>query len=442
MQDNANTIDLLIKNTWVLSEDFVAVPGMAVAVAGGKITDVLPTGQAEGLAAAQVIDGTDKLVMPGLVDAHTHVCQQFLRGRVLDQLPMIWTRIMLPYESTLTPEASRLSAELACLEMIKSGTTFFADAGGRHMDQVAQTALESGLRASLTCSTMDEGGEGAAMVRPVQECLDENNDLYDRWNGAGDGRISVAYSLRSMLSCSQELTLRVFETAAEKGALVHAHMSEYPNEVNNCLERHQKRPFSYLAELGVLGPRFLAAHCLLLSEKEEELIAASGTKVVHSPFSNCGKAVPNTPALLQRGVPVGLGTDGAAHGGLSLWSEMKIFRSVMNACHGAFRANPVVMPAKTLLRMATKGGAEVLNQGEKLGSLAPGKQADFITINLAQPHILPSGNLTNSLLEVVTAGDVADMVVAGRLVMRDRLVLTLDEEKILAESRGLCQRLF
>lgn len=442
MQTNVETIDLLIKNAWILDDDYEAIPGMTVAVAGGKIAGVLPAGQAEGLAAAQVIDGTDKLVMPGLVDAHTHVCQQFLRGRVLDQLPMIWTRIMLPYESTLSPEVSRLSAELACLEMIKSGTTFFADAGGRHMDQVAQAVLESGLRASLTCSTMDEGGVDPAMVRPVQECLAENTALYDGWNGAGDGRLSVGYSLRSMLSCSQELTLRVFEAAAEKGALVHVHMSEYSNEVNACLERHQKRPFSYMAELGVLGPRLLAAHCLLLSEEEEALIAASGTKVVHNPFSNCGKAVPSTPALLQRGVSVGLGTDGAAHGGLSLWNEMKIFRSVMNACHGVSRANPAVMPASTLLRMVTRGGAEVLNQSESLGSLAPGKQADFITVNLAQPHILPSGNLTNSLLEVVTAGDVADMVVAGRLVMRDRRVLTLDEEKILAEARSLYQTLF
>ena len=201
---------------------------------------------------------------------------------------------------------------------------------------------------------------------------------------------------------------------------VHAHISEYPNEVNASLERHRLRPVEYLDRLGVLGPHFLAAHSILLSDDEIDLMAERGVKVVHCPFSNCGKGVPYTPRLLQRGASVGLGTDGAAHGGLSLWNEMKIFRSVMNARVGVPYANPVVMPARTILRMATQGGAAALGYEGRLGTVKAGYLADLISIRLNQPHILPTSDLTNTLLESVNAGDVADSMVQGRFLMRDR----------------------
>ena len=155
-------------------------------------------------------------------------------------------------------------------------------------------------------------------------------------------------------------------------------------------------------------------------------------KVCHCPFSNCGKAVPDTPQLLEMGIPVGLGTDGAAHGGLSLWNEMKIFRSVMNAKHGVAQGNPSIMPAKQILSMATRDGYRLMK--EDGGVIAAGKKADFITINLRQPHLYPTGNLVNTLLECVTAADVCDAAVDGQLLMKNREVLTLDEERILADA--------
>lgn len=432
--------DVLIRGCAVLNENFEVDWDQDIAIAGGVIAAVGPNplpGEAE-----QEVDGRGKLFLPGLVDGHIHTCQQLLRGRILDQLPMIWTRIMLPFESGLTEEAVEAGAELACLELIKSGTTAFADAGGRHMDAVARVVERSGLRAALTCSTIDAGDAPATMKHSTQACLEQNDSLFDRWHGAGEGRISVFYSLRSMLSCTEELTLRVFERAGARGTGVHAHISEYPNEVNASLERHRLRPVEYLDKLGVLGPNFLAAHSILLNDDEIDLMAERGVKVVHCPFSNCGKGVPYTPRLLQRGASVGLGTDGAAHGGLSLWNEMKIFRSVMNAHVGVPYANPVVMPARTILRMATCGGGAALGYEGRLGAVKAGYLADLISISLDQPHILPTSDLPNTLLETVNAGDVADSMVQGRFLMRDRKVLVMDEKAVLDRARELHHKCF
>lgn len=432
--------DILIRSCAVLNEHYEVEWGQDIAIQKGRIAAVGPSPlPGEGV---EVVDGRGKLFLPGLVDGHIHTCQQFLRGRILDQLPMIWTRIMLPFESGLTREAAEVGAELACLELIKSGTTAFADAGGRHMDAVAQVVEQVGLRAALTCSTIDAGEAPDTMKHSTQACLEQNDSLYERFHGAGEGRISIFYSLRSLLSCTEELTLRVFERATSLETGVHAHISEYPNEVNASLERFRLRPVEYLDRLGVLGPHFLAAHSILLSDSEIDLMAERGVKVVHCPFSNCGKGVPYTPRLLQRGASVGLGTDGAAHGGLSLWNEMKIFRSVMNAHVGVPYANPVVMPARTILRMATQGGAAGLGYEGRLGAVKAGYLADLISVRIDQPHILPSSDLPNTLLESVNAGDVSDTMVQGRFLMRDRRVLALDEAGVLARAQEMHRTLF
>lgn len=434
------TCDVLIENCTRMDSGWNAVPDSYIAIQSDRIAEV-GTGRYRG-SARVVVDGARKLFLPGLVDGHSHVCQTLLRGRILDELPMIWTRIMLPFESSLTPEIVEVGAELACLEMIKSGTTTFADAGGLHMQKVAAVVEKAGLRAALTHSTIDMGNAPPTMKFTADEAIAKNDALFDQYHGAADGRIQVFYSVRSMLSCTQELTMRVFERARERGTGVHAHMSEYPGEVMSCLEHHGMRPLEYYDSLGLLGENFLAAHGILLSAEEIALAGERGVKVVHCPFSNCGKGVPPTPQLLQQGVGVGLGTDGAAHGGLSLWNEMKIFRSVLNAHIGAPGANPVIMPAKTILGVATRGGAQALGLGGDLGDIAVGRKADLISIRLDQPHLAATSSLANTLLETANAGDVQDMIVNGSLVMHDRAVLTLDEERILSRAQALHARLF
>ena len=423
--------DLMITDAAVLLPDGTVQSGQTIEVKDGKIYSIRPFRDSDMPGAAEnQISGKGKLVMPGLVDCHMHTGQQLLKGKVLDELPMIWTRIMLPFESTLTEEKMELSASLAALEMIKSGTTAFVDAGSYHMEAAAEVYVRSGLRGLLSASTMDEKGLPDSIAQNADEAVAQTDRLYDRYHGKGN--LKVAYSLRSLISCSEELIRKTAERAKERGAKLQAHMNEYAGEVNFSLTNRRMRPFEYLDSLGVLNGDFLAAHCLLLSEREKEILAERDAKVCHCPFSNCGKGAPDTPSLREKGVCVGLGTDGAAHGGLSLWNEMKIFRSVMNVEYGSRLNEPAVMPAKDILKMATENGYRFM--GEDGGRIEIGKKADLITVNMMQPHLFPTGNPVNTLLECVTAADVCDSIVNGKVLMRNRKVLTLDEEKILVEA--------
>lgn len=423
--------DLIITDAAVLFPDGIVRSAQTIEINEGKICSVRPYRETDlETAAKERISGTGKLVMPGLADCHMHTGQQLLKGKVLDALPMIWTRIMLPFESTLTEEKMELSASLAALEMIKSGTTAFVDAGSYHMEAAAEVYVRSGLRGLISASTMDEKGLPDSIAHDAEEAVAQTDRLYDRYNGKGN--LKVAYSLRSLISCSDELNLKAARRAKERGAKLQAHMNEYAGEVNYFLTNKKVRPFEYLGSMGILDEDFIAAHCILLSEREKDLLAERGVKVCHCPFSNCGKGAPDTPALREKGICVGLGTDGAAHGGLSLWNEMKIFRSVMNVEYGSRLNEPAVMPAKYILKMATENGYRFM--GEDGGRIEPGKQADLITINMMQPHLYPTGNPVNTLLECVTAGDVCDSIVNGKVLMKDRHVLTLDEEMILAKA--------
>ena len=432
------TCDILIENASCLLPSMEVEEELSIAIDKGRILDILP--YKEGQAAYQgkeTVSGRGKLWMPGLIDGHMHTGQQLLRGKVLDELPMIWTRIMLPFESSLTPEKMRLSASLAALEMIKGGTAGFVESGSYFMEEAAGVYERSGLRGALSCSTMDQGNFPDSIRQTSTEAMAAADRLYDRFHGKGN--LKVFYSLRALMNCSPALITGTAEKAAERNTFLQAHMNEYPGEVNYTLEKYRMRPVEYLDSLRVLDENFIAAHGILLSPGEQDLLAEKGAKVVHCPFSNCAKGVPETPALLKKKICVGLGTDGAAHGGLSLWNEMKIFRSVMNAFWGVKNADPAVMPAGTILSMATGNGGELLGEKGSLGFLKKGACADLISIDFYQPHLYPTGNPVNTLLECVTAADVSDSMVNGRFLMRDREVLTLDEERILWEARAFTE---
>ena len=424
--------DLLIKGADVLINSGELRGNVDIAIADGRILAV-DADLAQAYEADEVLDGRYKLFMPGLVDSHMHTGQQLLKGLVLDAKPIIWTRVMLPFESTLTPEKMRLSAQAAALEMIKSGTAGFIDAGSYFMEDAAAVYETSGLRGALSYSTMDEEGLPESIAMDANEAVRRTDSLFDAFHGKGN--LKVYYSLRALNSCSNRLVELEAEHARDRNTMLQAHMNEYLGEVNGILEREGMRPYEYLEKMQVLGGNFLGAHSLILTDREKELVRDRGVKVCHCPFSNCGKAVPDTPQLLEMGIPVGLGTDGAAHGGLSLWNEMKIFRSVMNIIHGVPNRNPKVMPAKTILHMALEGGAAALGEEGQLGRVEAGYKADLIGIDMNQPHLCPTGDKIHTLLECVNAGDVSDMVVGGRVLMKNRTVLTLDEERILYESR-------
>lgn len=425
--------DLLLMNVDFLDENWERVRGRDIVIRDGVIVEIRKHGDSETVYEAnETVDGGEMLYLPGFIDSHMHTGQQLLRGRVLDAMPMIWKRIMLPFESTLNEEKMRLSAELAALDMIRSGTCGFIDAGSYFMDKAAEVYETSGLRGALSVSTMDEEGLPASIAMTAEEAIEKTDILFERFHGKGN--LKVFYSLRSLISCSEDLIERAAIRAREKGTTLQAHMNEYPGEITPFLSRFQKRPYEFLDAKGILGPWFLGAHSLLLSEEEKDLMCDRQVRICHCPFSNCGKAVPETPSLLRRQIPVGIGTDGAAHGGLSLWNEMRIFRSVMNVTCGVPLAEPAIMPAKTILDMMTKGGAACL--GEETGTIAVGKRADLIGIDLDAPHLWIHGVISNTLVESVSAEDVKNVIVGGRMLMKNREILTLDEEKIRREARA------
>lgn len=429
--------DIVIKNCQVLQPDMTISGECSVAIKDSWIRKI---GSAEEIAAAgtaaQTLDGKGKLLMPGLVDGHTHTCQQLLRGRVADEYPMIWTRFLVPFESNLQPEDSYVSGQLACLEMIKNGTTAFAESGGVHMDRVADAVIESGMRAAIAKSTMDMGNAiTGAMKETAQEAIDNTIDLYKRYQGAGDGRIDIWFAIRQVMTCSRELISMVGENAKKYHTGIHAHLCEHKDEVSFCLQNYKKRPAQFLEEMGILGPNLLTAHNVMLSDADISIMAERGVKIIHCPRANLANhGFPKTPQILEAGASVGLGCDGAAPSNLDLFDEIKVLRYAMIGYWGLPSFNPVVMPCAKLLEMATQGGANAIGHGDILGTVEEDKKADLILLNIDQPHILPTQNLLNTIVDAASSHDVTDSIINGKLVMKDREVLTLDEEKIMFEA--------
>ncbi|GGB39108.1 amidohydrolase [Lentibacillus populi] len=430
--------DLVIKGCSVLTPEFEVKENQNVYIKDSKIIKIDDSAVlAEIYESSETLNGKGKLLMPGLIDAHTHTCQQLLRGRTMDEYPMIWARILVPFESNLDSDTVYTSAQLSCLEMIKSGTTGFADSGGLHMDRVVEATIESGMRAAITKSSMDMGAFiPDVMIGSPDEIITDVENLYKDYNGTGDGRIQIWFALRQVMTCSP----RLIEKTAEKAALyktgLHAHLAEHRDEVSFCLQNYKMRPAELLDEYGALGPNLLTAHNVALSEQEIDLLCDREVKVVHCPRNNfASHGFPKTPRMLQEGISIGIGSDGAAGASLSLFDEMRVFRSGLHAFWGLPVFDPVVIPAKELLKMITSGGANALQLGDEIGTIEVGKKADLILVDIDQPHISPTYNMINTIVEAVNGNDVVDSIIDGKIVMKNREVLTLDEEHILYESK-------
>lgn len=430
--------DILIRGCRVLQPDMTISGTCSVAIDKTMICKIGPEAElAQEYEAEETLDGRGKLLMPGLVDGHTHTCQQLLRGRVSDEYPMVWTRFLVPFESNLRPEDSYVSGQLACLEMIKHGTTAFADSGGVYMDRVADAVVESGMRAAIAKSTMDMGNAiTGAMKETAKEAVARTKELYKGYQGAGDGRVDIWFAIRQVMTCSQDLIAMVRDAAEELHTGIHAHLCEHKDEVSFCLQNYKLRPAQFLESMGVLGPNLLTAHNVMLSDEDIALMAERGVKVIHCPRANLANhGFPKAPQILQAGLQVGLGCDGAAPSNLDLFDEMKVLRYGMIAYWGLPSFNPVVMTCATVLKMASWGGACALGKGDILGTVEEGKKADVILLNIDQPHIQPTQNLLNTIVEAANGHDVTDSIIDGRLVMKNREVLTLDEEKICFEAQ-------
>ena len=371
----------------------------------------------------RVLDASDGLVMPGLVNAHTHAAMTLLRGYADDKPLDRWLQEDIwPAEAVLEPADVRAGTELAALEMIRSGTTAFADMYF-HVDEVAAVVEASGLKARLSHGVVTVGKDEADARADAEEGL----EMARKHAGGADGRIQTAFSPHSLTTVGEEYLDEFVGRAREMDLPLHYHANETEDEVEPILEEQGVRPMAYADDLDMLGPADFLAHGVHLDQSEIDRIAARGASVVHCPASNMKLASGAAPvqALLDAGVNVALGTDGAAsNNDLDLFDEMRDAAMVGKLSTG----DPSAVPAEAVVRMATEGGARAL--GFDGGRIEPGAPADIIVVDFEAPRLTPVHDYVSHLAYAATGSDVRHTIVDGSVLLQDREVTVLEEARV------------
>jgi 5-methylthioadenosine/S-adenosylhomocysteine deaminase len=426
--------DLIIAHGTLLTLASGSVPiqNGAVAISGGRIAALGKTPEIrKSFVAPKTINARGGLIMPGLVNAHTHAAMTCYRG-LADDLPLMeWlNQFVFPAEAKSDGDQVYWSSLLACAEMIRSGTTTFCDMY-LFEDRVAQAAKEAGIRAVVGEVLYDFP---SPHYGPIEKGLEFTESLIKHWQK--DPLVTIAIEPHALYTCSPDLLKKCRSLADQYGAPLITHLSENRSEVEEVMKKYGRRPVDHLENLGLLSSPLIACHCVWLTEEEMALLARRKVRVVHNPESNMKLAsgVAPVPDLLARGVTVGLGTDGcASNNNLDLFQEMDSAAKL----HKVHRLDPTVMPSQTVLEMATLGGARVLGLEKEIGSLETGKKADVIVLDLNRPHLQPVYNLASHLVYSATGADVRDVIIDGKVVMESRRLLTLDEGKILEKMNAI-----
>lgn len=382
----------------------------------------------------KVLDVSGCVVCPGLINAHTHAAMTLFRG-IADDLPLMeWLQDhIFPAEARLTEDWVYWGTTLACAEMILSGTTAFCDMY-LFEHKVAEAAKAAGMRALVGEVLYDFP---SPCYGPIENGLRHTEALIERWKT--DPLIRVAVEPHALYTCSPELLRKCHDMARRLEVPLVVHLSENEAEVRQVLEMYGKRPVVHLADLGLLCPELIADHCVAIDDNDMSLLARHGVKVVHNPESNMKLAsgIAPVPRLLESGITVALGTDGcASNNNLDMFGEMDTCAKL----HKAAAFDPTVLPADTVLRMATVNGAEAIGCGGRLGRLARGMEADMIVVDFAKPHLTPVYNPVSHLVYAAGGADVRTSIIGGRIVMEDRTLLTIDVEEVMAHVREFARK--
>lgn len=390
----------------------------------------------KNLAADLMIDATGCAVLPGFVQTHIHLCQTLFRGAADDLSLLDWLKKRVwPMEAAHTAESIRASARLGIAELIKGGTTCALTMETvSHTEEVFKVVDETGFRATVGKCLMDKGDDvPSALHEETEAAITESLKLLEAWHGKADGRVRYCFAPRFALSCTKELLARVATLAKERGVMVHTHASENKSECALVEAETGLRNVYYLHSVGLMGPHTVLAHCVHLDDDELETLQTTQTNVAHCPSSNLklGSGIAPIASMLQRGISVSLGADGAAcNNRLDMFTEMRSFALLQKALHG-----PEVVPANEALRIATIAGAKALGLDKEIGSLEEGKRADLIVVKLDSLHATPNAkDLVSALVYSGQASDVQSVVIDGRLVMNRRQLLTLDEQAVLQDA--------
>ncbi|HVG18190.1 MAG TPA: 5'-deoxyadenosine deaminase [Blastocatellia bacterium] len=431
---------LIIKNATVVTlDDQNHVFEGGVLVEGGIITAL---GESLPARADETIDAGGRALMPGFVQTHVHLCQTLFRGAADDLALIDWLKKRVwPMEAAHTADSLYASARLGIAELIRGGTTCALTMETvHHTEQVFRAVEESGFRATVGKCMMDKGDDVPGELRETaDDSINESLALFERWNGRAGGRIRSCFAPRFAVSCTRELLERVAALSREHGVMVHTHASENKDEIELVERETGRRNIEYLNDIGLAAPHVMLAHCVHLDEGEFEILRATGTHVAHCPSSNLklGSGLARVAEMIERGISVSLGSDGAAcNNRLDMFTEMRLAALVQKALRG-----PQALPGLKALRMATVDGARALGLGEEVGSLEVGKRADMVLVNLDNFHTTPRPDLVSTIVYAAEAGDVDTVIIDGRVVMRERKLTTLDEQSVIQQARDESARM-
>ncbi len=438
------TLTTILKNAIVLTmnqDNEIFDPG-AVAIDGDRI---VAAGSEEAILsqyqAAEVIDCGKKVLMPGLVNTHTHIPMTLLRGLSDDLRLEVWLMgYMMPVEREfVSPEFVRLGTKLGCVEFIRSGVTTFNDMY-YFEDHVAEATAEVGLRAVVGQTVMKFSAPDADSY---EDSLALCKDLIEKWHD--HSLIIPAIAPHAVYTCTPDVLTSVVELAKKTNTRVHFHVSETKDEVENLRKEHGMPVVPYIRKFGMLETRLIAAHCVFLDEGEMRSLQHAGVGIAHNPTSNLKLASGFAPVsrMLHLGCNVGIGTDGpASNNDLDMFEEIRLANLIAKASSG----DPTVLPARQTLEMATIIGAKALHMDEIIGSLEPGKRADIILIDISPVHNQPRfhrdpDGIYAQIIYASKSTDVTDTMVNGKWLMRNRELVTVNEQQLFAEATSLAARI-
>ena len=435
-----SAIDLIVEGDHIVTMDpaMTVIENGAVAIEDGLILAVGPATEInEAYTASEVLPGANRVVMPGLVNGHTHAAMTLLRGVADDLALMDWlNNYIFPAEvQFVDTEFVRIGTELACWEMIRGGTTTFVDMY-YYPDTIAEVVDSCGMRALISATVIDQRSPDA---EDADDSIRKGSGFIERWLGKND-RITPIFGPHANYTLNAEQLKATREAAMEFGVPISIHLSESPYEVQYAKDNYGMTSIDLFESIGFFEGPTIAAHVVWPTESEIPVLAERRVGVIHNPTSNMKIASGVAPItdMLAAGVRVGLGTDGAAsNNDLDMWEEMRLASFLQKV----EQMDPEALSAETVLRMATSGGATAIGLGEKIGSLEPGKRADLIQVAFEDVHHVPTYDVVSHLVYVNDEQDVASSVVDGVVLMKEREMLTIDTARVTREATKLAARI-
>jgi len=408
-----------------------------VVISGDKIKEVSVSHNNSLPETNEIVYAKDAIILPGLINTHCHSPMALFRG-MADDLPLkswLYEHIFPAEAKYISPDTVYWASLLASVEMIASGTTTCID-GYFFADEIVKALHKSGMRALVAQGVIDFPAPG---VPDSKKNLDVASAFLQRWMHFSD-RIIPGIFCHSPLTCSEKTLLEARDISTQFDFPLQIHLSETREEVGEIKQKSSLRPVFYLDELGLLNRHLIAAHAIYLNEEEIDLLAEKKVKIAHCPESNMklGSGVAPIAQMLEKGIAVSIGTDGcASNNNLDLFAEMDTTAKLAKVAN----LDPAIIDARTVLAMATIGGARAIGLENRIGTIEPGKKADIIIVDAHSPHMTPMYNPYSQLVYSATGGDVRDVIINGNIVYRDRRFTNLDSAEIMDEVTRLCRRI-